>query len=61
MAAEGVDHAGVETLEGLEDADAGRKGRQRGLPRIEKEPRRNQGGEEIAHSGHGENGGEDLY
>jgi len=39
----------------------GGKGRQRGLPRIEKEPRRNQGGEEIAHSGHGENGGEDLY
>jgi len=32
VAAEGVDHAQVHFFEGLEDADAGRKGRQRGAP-----------------------------
>ena len=38
VAAKGVDHAGVETLEGFENADAGGKGRQRRAALRQKDP-----------------------
>ena len=60
MAAEGFDHAWVKPLEGLEDADAGGKGFQRGTPVNHKDARGYHGRQIVAHSGYCQHSGDDL-
>jgi hypothetical protein len=53
MAAEGVEHAGVDTFERFENADAGCEGWQRRAPRRKKDAGGDDGGQKIAHPCHG--------
>ena len=61
MAAEGIDHAGVESLEGFEDADAGGECGESGTAPGEKDACGDEGGQEVAHAGDSQNRGEDLH
>jgi len=67
MAAEGVEHGGVEAFEGFEDGDAGGEGGEpttagkRGAAGGDEDPGGDDGGEKVAHAGEGEDCGEYLH
>ena len=61
VAAEGVEHRGVESFERLEDGDAGGEGGERGAAGGDEDPGSEDGGEKVAHASECEDRGEDLH
>ena len=61
VAAEGIHHAGVEALQRFENADARGKRRDGRAPLCDEDARRKNGGEKVAHPGHGQHRGHNLH